>query len=255
MRKLPYQSSLAFNSSKVGRGIQWIRHGPTIPSRLSWNAYHSNIPKPRSGVRWKQGMRRFSEYGNVASRILELWMILVVTLCHMCTPFPFDPRHLPDFFASLPGEIHPQLCGEVPGVCGFGPPAASRRYWAAGGTGEAQLKWQLKKLGVCPKAVCHHMCPSQIDSTANSMHFWGLPHFCGPSTHPLVPASKGSRDCVQLQHLAGSRFAVGGITGLLICCVNAHLSGFSGRFILLFFGLIKSHLDFLVNSSMGEGSW
>ena len=35
MRKLPYQSSLAFNSSKVGRGIQWIRHGPTIPSRLS----------------------------------------------------------------------------------------------------------------------------------------------------------------------------------------------------------------------------
>ena len=48
--------------------IQWIRHGPTVPSRLSWNAYQSNTPKPRSGIWWKHGMRRFSEYGNVASR-------------------------------------------------------------------------------------------------------------------------------------------------------------------------------------------
>ena len=79
MRKLPYQSSLQFiqrpqllwndiGDRKLWRGIQWIRRGPTAPSRLSWNAYQSNIPKPRSGVRWKHGMRRFSEYGNVASR-------------------------------------------------------------------------------------------------------------------------------------------------------------------------------------------
>ena len=78
MRKLPYQSSLQFiqrpqllwndiGDRKLWRGIQWIRRGPTVPSRLSWNAYQSNIPKPRSGVRWKHGMRRFSEYGNVAS--------------------------------------------------------------------------------------------------------------------------------------------------------------------------------------------
>ena len=81
MRKLPYQSSLQFiqrpqllwndiGDRKLWRGIQWIRRGPTVPSRLSWNAYQSNIPKPRSGVRWKHGMRRFSEYGNVASRTL-----------------------------------------------------------------------------------------------------------------------------------------------------------------------------------------
>ena len=80
MRKLPYQSSLQFiqrpqllwndiGDRKLWRGIQWIRRGPTVPSRLSWNAYQSNIPKPRSGVRWKHGMRRFSEYGNVASRM------------------------------------------------------------------------------------------------------------------------------------------------------------------------------------------
>ena len=79
MRKLPYQSSLQFiqrpqllwndiGDRKLWRGIQWTRRGPTVPSRLSWNAYQSNIPKPRSGVRWKHGMRRFSEYGNVASR-------------------------------------------------------------------------------------------------------------------------------------------------------------------------------------------
>ena len=79
MRKLPYQSSLQFiqrpqllwndiGDRKLWRGIQWIRRGPTVPSRLSWNTYQSNIPKPRSGVRWKHGMRRFSEYGNVASR-------------------------------------------------------------------------------------------------------------------------------------------------------------------------------------------
>ena len=81
MRKLPYQSSLQFiqrpqllwndiGDRKLWRGIQWIRRGPTVPSRLSWNAYQSNIPKPRSGVRWKHGMRRFSEYGNVAFRII-----------------------------------------------------------------------------------------------------------------------------------------------------------------------------------------
>ena len=81
MRKLPYQSSLQFiqrpqllwndiGDRKLWRGIQWIRRGPTVPSRLSWNAYQSNIPKPRSGVRWKHGMRRFSEYGNVASRFM-----------------------------------------------------------------------------------------------------------------------------------------------------------------------------------------
>ena len=87
MRKLPYQSSLQFiqrpqllwndiGDRKLWRGIQWIRRGPTVPSRLSWNAYQSNIPKPRSGVRWKHGMRRFSEYGNVASRIIYhiLWI-------------------------------------------------------------------------------------------------------------------------------------------------------------------------------------
>ena len=83
MRKLPYQSSLQFiqrpqllwndiGDRKLWRGIQWIRRGPTVPSRLSWNAYQSNMPKPRSGVRWKHGMRRFSEYGNVASRILGI---------------------------------------------------------------------------------------------------------------------------------------------------------------------------------------
>ena len=82
MRKLPYQSSLQFiqrpqllwndiGDRKLWRGIQWIRHGPTVPSRLSWSAYQSNIPKPSSGVRWKHGMRRFSEYGNVASRIMD----------------------------------------------------------------------------------------------------------------------------------------------------------------------------------------
>ena len=81
MRKLPYQSSLQFiqhpqllwndiGDRKLWRGIQWIRRGPTVPFRLSWNAYQSNIPKPRSGVRWKHGMRRFSEYGNVASRMV-----------------------------------------------------------------------------------------------------------------------------------------------------------------------------------------
>ena len=81
MRKLPYQSSLQFiqrpqllwndiGDRKLWRGIQWIRRGPTVPSRLSCNAYQSNIPKPRSGVRWKHGMRRFSEYGNVASRMM-----------------------------------------------------------------------------------------------------------------------------------------------------------------------------------------
>ena len=79
--KLPYQSSLQFiqrpqllwndiGDRKLWRGIQWIRRGPTVPSRLSWNAYQSNIPKPRPGVRWKHGMRKFSEYGNVASRNL-----------------------------------------------------------------------------------------------------------------------------------------------------------------------------------------
>ena len=76
MKKLPYQSSLQrpqllwndIRDRKLWRGIQWIRRGPTVPSRLSWNAYQSNIPKLRSGVRWKHGMRRFSEYGNVASR-------------------------------------------------------------------------------------------------------------------------------------------------------------------------------------------
>ena len=82
MRKLPYQSSLQFiqrpqllwndiGDRKLWRGIQWIRHGPTVPARLSWSAYQSNIPKPSSGVRWKHGMRRFSEYGNVASRIMD----------------------------------------------------------------------------------------------------------------------------------------------------------------------------------------
>ena len=82
MRKLPYQSSLQFiqrpqllwsdiGDRKLWGGIQWIRHGPTVPSRLSWNAYQSNIPKLRSGIRWKHGMRRFSEYGNVASR--NIW--------------------------------------------------------------------------------------------------------------------------------------------------------------------------------------
>ena len=82
MRKLPYQSSLQFiqrpqllwndiGDRKLWRGIQWIRRGPIVPSRLSWNAYQSNIPKPRSGVRWKHGMRRFSEYGNVASRLFN----------------------------------------------------------------------------------------------------------------------------------------------------------------------------------------
>ena len=78
MRKHPYQSSLQFiqrpqllwndvGDGKLWGGIQWVRHGPTVPSRLSWDAYQSNIPKPRSGVRWRHGMRRFSEYGNVAS--------------------------------------------------------------------------------------------------------------------------------------------------------------------------------------------
>ena len=82
MKKFPYQSSLQFiqrpellwndiGDRKLWRGIQWIRRGPTVPSRLSWNAYQSNIPKPRSGVRWKHGMRRFSEYGNVTSRMLS----------------------------------------------------------------------------------------------------------------------------------------------------------------------------------------
>ena len=89
MRKLPYQSSLQLiqrpqllwndiGDRKPWRGIQWIRHGPTVPSRLSWNAYQSNIPKPRSGVRWKHGMRRFSEYGNVASRT----SVLIIIMCY-----------------------------------------------------------------------------------------------------------------------------------------------------------------------------
>ena len=83
MKKLPYQSSLQFiqrpqllwndiGDRKLWRGIQWIRRGPTVPSRLSWNAHQSNIPKPRSGVRWKHGMRRFSDYGNVASRMMRI---------------------------------------------------------------------------------------------------------------------------------------------------------------------------------------
>ena len=89
-RKLPYQSSLQFiqrpqllwndiGDRKLWRGIQWIRHGPTVPSRLSWNAYQSNIPKPSSGVRWKHGMWRFSEYGNVASRIIIWYLYYIYT--------------------------------------------------------------------------------------------------------------------------------------------------------------------------------
>ena len=92
MRKLPYQSSLQviqrpqllwndIGDRKLWRGIQWIRRGPTVPSRLSWNAYQSNIPKPRSGVRWKHGMRRFSEYGNVASRNMFMDPFILVPFC------------------------------------------------------------------------------------------------------------------------------------------------------------------------------
>ena len=96
MRKLPYQSSLQFiqrpqllwsdiGDRKLWGGIQWIRHGPTVPSRLSWNAYQSNITKLRSGIRWKHGMRRFSEYGNVASRNISERAQLILT-CQQKSP-------------------------------------------------------------------------------------------------------------------------------------------------------------------------
>ena len=123
MKKLPYQSSLQFiqrpqllwndiGDRKLWRGIQWIRRGPTVPSRLSWNANQSNIPKPRSGVRWKHGMRRFSEYGNVASRKLRYqnhkhhdcfcleWMINFV---------PWD-----SMVNELRGESIGNMCWKVP---------------------------------------------------------------------------------------------------------------------------------------------
>ena len=50
----------------------WVLHDPTLASKLGWNAYESNISKPRSGVRWKHGMRRFSEYGHLGSRIVSI---------------------------------------------------------------------------------------------------------------------------------------------------------------------------------------
>ena len=107
MRKLPYQSSLQFiqrpqllwndiGDRKLWRGIQWIRRGPTVPSRLSWNAYQSNIPKPRSGVRWKHGMRRFSEYGNVAFRAMLSYQIRLLQnpLVNHHVPSPVYPSFI-----------------------------------------------------------------------------------------------------------------------------------------------------------------
>ena len=109
MRKLPYQSSLQFiqrpqllwndtGDRKLWRGIQWIRRGPTVPSRLSWNAYQSNIPKPRSGVRWKHGMRKFSEYGNVASRITY---ITYLTYIHTITLHHTTLHHITSHYITL----------------------------------------------------------------------------------------------------------------------------------------------------------
>ena len=111
MRKLPYQSSLQFiqrpqllwndiGDRKLWRGIQWIRRGPTVPSRLSWNAYQSNIPKPRSGVRWKHGMRRFSEYGNVAFRMINHQTPFFVGVLSV---FTWPKRHA----KSLPETLWP----------------------------------------------------------------------------------------------------------------------------------------------------
>ena len=126
MRKLPYQSSLQFiqrpqllwndiGDRKLWRGIQWIRRGPTVPSRLSWNAYQSNIPKPRSGVRWKHGMRRFSEYGNVAFRVMCFILVIVLYL------FNFIIFHL---------CLYPRL-----DIMGYHDPTLPKRSWR---------RWQVK---------------------------------------------------------------------------------------------------------------
>ena len=126
MRKLPYQSSLQFiqrpqllwneiGDRKLWRGIQWIRRGPTVPSRLSWNAYQSNIPKPRSGVRWKHGMRRFSEYGNVASRnIIYIYIGYILGISIICKRYIYiclyKLKHINLHFAS-PGFKTIPPCG------------------------------------------------------------------------------------------------------------------------------------------------
>ena len=55
-------------SSITGRfGGRWLEFCSVTTSP----DHESNISKPRSGVRWKHGMQRFSEYGHLGSRKLE----------------------------------------------------------------------------------------------------------------------------------------------------------------------------------------
>ena len=85
MRKLPYQSSLQFiqrpqllwndiGDRKLWRGIQWIRRGPTVPSRLSWNAY-IKVTYQNPGVEYAENMV-CEDFLNMGMLPLEIHPIL-----------------------------------------------------------------------------------------------------------------------------------------------------------------------------------
>ena len=61
----------------------WVLHDPTLAFKFSWNAYESNISKPRSGVRWKHMKTWYAKifwiYGHLGSRIYNIAYIIILS--------------------------------------------------------------------------------------------------------------------------------------------------------------------------------